>query len=1404
MEYTQFKPLSDEPKRGEGFFSRLFRSSNTSAPLVAPSATAAAGRVSSASALPAASMAPRAREPVLSSVASALVQQGMVASPARPWMPDELVNRCHSCDLNFTTLRRRHHCRTCGQIFCNACANNFLTVDGHEVIRVCNQCLQSRNQQQQQQQQHQQHQRSPRRDHSEPDAARSREELRRGNNKSPVTPAGKSPASARSQKKSPEDDASDSGSDSQRRLNLLSESEDEQNLPQSFWDQDVVPSYPIDRRVSVVATPSLPSNLNVTAELIRTSALREQSVKHVRSVISNLLSRDALLAPVKDVWLSLLCSLAIKSTRTVSLRRDKDSMSVIKYVRVKAISGGAPEESHFVRGVVLNKTVAHKQMRARLEKPRVLLMGCAVEFSRPDWKFVTFEVLQVQERDFLRILVDRIASLKPDILITSESVSSIALEFLMELGITCVSRVAQSALERLSRFTGASIVPNLSDIPTAVVGQYCEVMRSESLVTLCGKRSFLIFDVCPPKRGGTIVLRGADLQMLHALKAVLLFAISTAYHLRLEDAFLDELSLHSLESASHEEDSCVVSMSPDVVFAEPVSQKASLPVALFRERPIPDLFSVNAGPALWQLCLNFDYGPVLDAMEKRMPEEVFPDTSNILNNQSITYCFSRHHSEKRSHCVTYQYHHIPFYSPMDLPLGTFLLWSCDSSPCSLNSCSRPMHEHECSFLYGSRRMFVSTLAAAPLAGPSTVLSWFVCNECQESSAPRTMSHDALHLSVGKMMELLFLNRTLSCSVGHRVNPSGTLVFSTGARVVNISFLRTPVFGVEVPPLEQRFNAQGESAAVERELASLAAAAHITYEVIKRRVDGAMMDVLAKEEGDFLQSVNDAKHCRLLQVNRLYRLLLTNVMRWQGIFEESAQTSSAALVAETPRTARLAQPGGGGGSEVATPAMRKLMTTSATALAPPVVAVPEADLLVAGATVPASAALVSQKSDASLLGRLIKKTGFGNVVVLQAEIADIIASTISKESTMFQLFSGRGAPMPLSPLTNEVVMVLDQEPSSHIACALGTDSYREQIHDILGPMVAASSEGAGLTLDLETMSRDLLVKLALAMGTGQYPQAIKVAFESMLPRLQYTCDVTIYYPVQFAALRRLFCGGEAAFVHSMARSQRWAAKEEGGGASKAQFVNTMDGLYLLKSVPTVELRNFQAFAQKYFDYLLGAAAAQETTTMLVKIVGMFSIEVKNSQGSLDKQDFIVMEKLFHNRTIARTFDLKGSVRNRLRPENSAVLQDENLRRMMWSSPLVVDDVSKAVFARAIWNDTAFLSDVSVMDYSILVGVDEQNGEMLVGIIDYIRPYSWDKQFEYLMKATPGIISGTGKRPTVISPTEYKDRFRQSTWNYFTMAPNRNTIVVAVDGRARHRKKREDGEDEVPLVMVSFDE
>ncbi|XP_014488639.1 PREDICTED: 1-phosphatidylinositol 3-phosphate 5-kinase [Dinoponera quadriceps] len=267
---------------------------------------------------------------------------------------------------------------------------------------------------------------------------------------------------------------------------------------------------------------------------------------------------------------------------------------------------------------------------------------------------------------------------------------------------------------------------------------------------------------------------------------------------------------------------------------------------------------------------------------------------------------------------------------------------------------------------------------------------------------------------------------------------------------------------------------------------------------------------------------------------------------------------------------------------------------------------------------------------------------------------------------------------------------------------------------------------------------------------------------------------IYFAAQFAALREnvLPCG-EDGYTRSLSRSVQWAAK---GGKSGSAFCKTRDDRFIIKEMSRVEMQIFSNFAPNYFAYMEKCQQTKQPT-LLGKIVGVYKMSFRNNPTNASLHiKVLVMENLFYNRIITDKFDLKGSVRNRLvNPdetchEGELVLLDENLLNMSCDSPLYIRSHSKAVLNRAIEQDTKFLADNSVMDYSLLVGLEPSSDELVLGIIDYIRTFTWDKRLETMVKKS-GILGGQGKLPTIISPEEYRARFIAAMHRYFLPVPDR---------------------------------
>lgn len=62
---------------------------------------------------------------------------------APAWKDDSECSNCYRCRAEFSTLRRRHHCRACGQIFCHACSSKTASIPKYGIekeVRVCDVC----------------------------------------------------------------------------------------------------------------------------------------------------------------------------------------------------------------------------------------------------------------------------------------------------------------------------------------------------------------------------------------------------------------------------------------------------------------------------------------------------------------------------------------------------------------------------------------------------------------------------------------------------------------------------------------------------------------------------------------------------------------------------------------------------------------------------------------------------------------------------------------------------------------------------------------------------------------------------------------------------------------------------------------------------------------------------------------------------------------------------------------------------------------------------------------------------------------------------------------------------------------------------------------------------------------
>ena len=350
--------------------------------------------------------------------------------------------------------------------------------------------------------------------------------------------------------------------------------------------------------------------------------------------------------------------------------------------------------------------------------------------------------------------------------------------------------------------------------------------------------------------------------------------------------------------------------------------------------------------------------------------------------------------------------------------------------------------------------------------------------------------------------------------------------------------------------------------------------------------------------------------------------------------------------------------------------------------------------------------------------------------------------------------------PLGPLEHcwqdSDIVVREDEPSSLIALALSHNDYLTELGQTLQEKrrrfnaKIASNKVEGLSGDEYVMERTLVSEKASHMSCVVKHGTMKA-------------QCKIFYAESFDSIRRK-CGVADRLVESLSRCLKWDSK---GGKTKSLFLKTLDDRFVLKSLSRPEVDAFNPFAPNYFSFM-SQTLFHGLPSVIAKMFGLFQVVIKNPATGIDFNWYmLVMENLFYDRGTIRRFDLKGSMRNRKvesTGEQDEVLLDENLVDIIYEKPIFVREHTSKLLQSSVWNDTLFLSKQNVMDYSLMAGFDESRSEIVIGIIDSIRTYTWDKKLESWIK-------DRGKnKPTITNPKDYRNRFRASISNYILLAPN----------------------------------
>ncbi|KAH9912159.1 T-complex protein 1 [Epithele typhae] len=231
-------------------------------------------------------------------------------------------------------------------------------------------------------------------------------------------------------------------------------------------------------------------------------------------------------------WSDLMCRLALQAVRTVA--HDEGALKTVdikRYARVEKIPGGEIEQSKVLDGIMLNKDITHPKMRRRIQNPRIVLLDCPLEYKKGESqtnieisKEADWARIQEIEEEQIRLMVEKIVELKPDLVITEKGVSDYAQHFLYKANVTALRRVRKMDNNRIARAVGATIVNRVEDLRPSDVGTKCGLFSVEKI----GDEYFTFLTQCKEPQACTVLLRGPSKDVLNEIDRNLADAMSVA------------------------------------------------------------------------------------------------------------------------------------------------------------------------------------------------------------------------------------------------------------------------------------------------------------------------------------------------------------------------------------------------------------------------------------------------------------------------------------------------------------------------------------------------------------------------------------------------------------------------------------------------------------------------------------------------------------------------------------------------------------------------------------------------------------------------------------------------------------------------------------------------------------
>ncbi len=173
-----------------------------------------------------------------------------------------------------------------------------------------------------------------------------------------------------------------------------------------------------------------------------------------------------------------LGTLATKAIRQVMEEREGKITADIDRIKVLKKKGESMEQSELIKGIVVDKEIAHPQMPKQVKNAKIALLNAKLEIEKTEFdaKININSPDQMkgfldEEESMLREMTEKVAKSGANVIFCEKSIDDLALHFLSKKNIMAVKNVSSGDMEKLAKATGGTIQASTKDIPAEGLGE---------------------------------------------------------------------------------------------------------------------------------------------------------------------------------------------------------------------------------------------------------------------------------------------------------------------------------------------------------------------------------------------------------------------------------------------------------------------------------------------------------------------------------------------------------------------------------------------------------------------------------------------------------------------------------------------------------------------------------------------------------------------------------------------------------------------------------------------------------------------------------------------------------------------------------------------------------------------